>query len=137
MSSLTPRATVVLRLAEREAELLDQPPSSGHVLVAMIWDGGGVAAAALRDVGVTDAEDIRTRLRLEEDSRLGMDLHSLIGAAGSEADALGHEYVGTEHELLAITRDASLGDDVMAEGLREQARNGLHAIMRSAGYHRG
>jgi hypothetical protein len=71
-------------LAEREAELLGQPPSSGHVLVALIWDGGGIAAAALRDFGLGDAEEVRLRLRQSDPARVGMALLSLMGAADRE-----------------------------------------------------
>jgi ATP-dependent Clp protease ATP-binding subunit ClpC len=137
VGSFTPRATVVERLAEREAELLDQPPSSGHVLVALIWDGGGVAAAALRALGLSDAEDFRSRLRRADRSELGMDLYSFMGAAGQEADALGHEYVGTEHQLLAITQDASLAQDVLAGSVRDGARARVHEIIRSPQYRCG
>jgi hypothetical protein len=134
MGSFTPRATVVSRLAEREAELLGQPPRSGHVLVALVWDGGGVAAAALRQLGLQDPETIRSSLRNEQDSRLGMSVGSLMGAAGREADALGQEFIGTEHQLLAIADDPSLSTSVLDEALRDSARERVREIMRSPAY---
>jgi hypothetical protein len=134
MGSFTPRATAVSRLAEREAELLGQPPSSGHVLVALVWDGGGVAAIALRELGVSDPEDIRSRLRDAHGSGLGMDLYSLIGAAGRQAEALGQGFIGTEHQLLAIAEDSSLKTEVLDEGLRDRARARVREIMQSPGY---
>lgn len=134
MGSFTPRATVVWRLAQREAELLDQPAGSGHALVAVIWDGGGVAASVLGRLGVDDVEEIRSRLRSSGLSGLGMDLDSLMGAAGRAAHDLGHGFVGTEHQLLAITDDVQLSAEVLADELRDRARERVREVMRSLGY---
>jgi hypothetical protein len=105
------------------------------VLVAIVWDGGGVAATALRQLGVRDPEDIRSRLRADQGSALGMDLYSLMGAAGRHADALGQEVIGTEHQLLAIATDASLGSTVLSKTLRERARERVREVIDSPEYH--
>jgi hypothetical protein len=103
--------------------LLDQPPTSGHVLVALIWEGGGLAAHVLADVGLgkgTD-EDIRERLVGTSDSQRGVGLVELQYQAAVIAADLGHDYVGTEHQLLAIAGDEALGHVVLAAEVRQRA----------------
>jgi hypothetical protein len=54
-------------LARREAELLGQPSASGHVIVALIWEGGGLAAHALEDLGLPKGADVSV-LPLDRDA---------------------------------------------------------------------
>ena len=62
MLRLTPRATAIVALARREAESLGQPCTSGHVLVVLIWEAGGVAARALSEAGLAKgSEDVVRR----------------------------------------------------------------------------
>lgn len=133
MPSLTPRATVIQTLARREAELLDQPPASGHVLVALIWEGGGLASAALADAGLPKGvdEDIRRRLADAPDGQQGMELFELLRQAAVVANDLGHDYVGTEHQLLVISRDESLSEEVLAADVRRHARARVHERLSS------
>ena len=128
MPSFTPRATAVHALARREAELLDQVPASGHVLVALIWEGGGIAAAALTEVGLAKSadRDIRRRLADASDSERGIGADDLHRAAAGIATDLGHAYVGTDHQLLAIINDASLSETVLRADLRERASAQVH-----------
>lgn len=123
MPSLTPRATVVRALAIREAELLDQAPASGHVLVALIWEGGGVAATALAGAGLPKGADheVRERLAGAADLDLGMGADALLGAAGKIACDFGRDYLGTEHQLLAIVADSSLGAVILPPDVRNRA----------------
>ena len=131
MPSLTPRATVVRALAIREAELLDQAPASGHVLVALIWEGGGVASAALADAGLPKGADHEVRERLADAADLdrGMGADALLGAAGKIARDFGHDYVGTEHQLLAIVADSSLGAAVLAPDVRNRAAARVRSVL--------
>jgi hypothetical protein len=59
---------------------------------------------------------------------------TLLGAAARVADALGHEFIGTEHQLLAITDDPSLSTSVLTGALRDRARERVKETMRSAAY---
>jgi ATP-dependent Clp protease ATP-binding subunit ClpC len=123
MPSLTPRATAVRALATREAELLSQPPASGHVLVVLIWEAGGVAARALSEVGLGKGteNDLRRWLSGAPESERGMGEGELMHAAAKVANELGHNYVGTEHQLLAIIADVALGDGALTADMRDRA----------------
>ena len=127
MPSLTPRATVVQALAAREAELLDQTPASGHLLVALIWVGKGLAAHVLAEVGLTKgaAQDLRDRLRAASDSDCGIGADESLRSAARIANGLHHGYVGTEHQLLAIVADTSLSEGLFGRDVRERAREGV------------
>jgi hypothetical protein len=127
MLRVTPRATVVQALARREAELLDQPVSSGHVLVALIWEGGGIGAAALADCGLRKGADdaIRERLATAASStEIGVGAMELQVRAGTVAAEMGHDYVGTEHQLLAITEDTALSETILSRDARARAAAG-------------
>jgi hypothetical protein len=123
MPTLTSRATVVQALARREAELLDQPPASGHVLLALVWEGGGLAARALADAGLSqgDEDEIRTRLAAAADSERGTSAVELRRTAARIAADLGHDYIGTEHQLPALIDDAALGETILPAGVRQRA----------------
>lgn len=123
MLPVTPRATVVEALARREAELLEQAPASGHVLIALIWEGGGLAAHALTAAGLPKGaeDDLRQRLALTPDSERGVNSHKLLVLAARIAAELSHDHVGTEHLLLAIRDDGNLGEAVLARDIRDAA----------------
>jgi hypothetical protein len=123
MPTLTPRATVVQALARREAELLDQPPASGHVLLALVWEGGGLAARALAGAGLSEGadEEIRTRLAAAAESERGTSAVELQRTAARIAAGLGHDHLGTEHQLLALIDDATLGETILPAGVRQRA----------------
>ncbi|HEV2058531.1 MAG TPA: Clp protease N-terminal domain-containing protein [Solirubrobacteraceae bacterium] len=71
--SSSPRATIVRRLAEVEAERLEQLPSNdAHLLLAMITEGGGVPMHVLAELNVDVGqlrEDLLTALNVHEDLR--------------------------------------------------------------------
>ena len=119
----TPRATAVVALARREAVALGQPCTPGHVLVVLIWEAGGVAARALSEVGLAKGSEdvVRRWLSGAPQSERGMALDELLHAAEKAAGELGHNYLGTEHQPLAITEDDSLGADAFPADLREHA----------------
>ncbi len=121
MLRLTPRATAVVALARHEAESLGQPCTSGHVLLVLIWEAGGVAARALSEVGLAKGSEdvVRRWLNGAPESELGMAVDELLYAAEKMARELGHNYVGTEHQLLAITADSYLGAGALPADLRE------------------
>ena len=71
--SFSPRATLVLRLAEVEAERLEQLPSNDvHLLLAMITEGGGVPMHVFTKLKVDVGrlrDDLLTALNVPDDLR--------------------------------------------------------------------
>jgi Clp amino terminal domain, pathogenicity island component len=124
MPSLTPRATVVRALAAREAELLHQTPASGHLLVALIWVADGVGASALAEAGLEKGAETELRRRLADApaSARGVDEHVSLGVAAKLAGQYGHDYIGTEHQLLAVICDVSLDEALLGADVRRRAR---------------
>ena len=110
----TDRARRVLVLAQEEARLLNHNfIGTEHILLGLIHEGEGVAAKALESLGIS-LEAVREKVE------------ETIGPAGSsttgsppftprakkvlelslrEALQLGHNYIGTEHMLLAMLGD--------------------------------
>ena len=123
----TDRARRVVVLAQEEARMLNHPHvGTEHVLIALIREGGGVAAQALGALGVTEEA---ARQQVEEivgpgqpGSQQG---HLPFTPQGKkalqlslrEAIALGHAYIGTEHILLGLIR--------ADEGVAIRVLNGL------------
>lgn len=97
-----------------------------HIAVALIRDDG-VAATALRFHG-TDLEQVDAELQrmlreyaaqATESPELSSDAQTLLSQAAAEAREMKHPYVGTEHLLLAMLRNAS------APTARALGRDGL------------
>jgi hypothetical protein len=128
MPPLVTRATVVRALTRREAELLQQPPASGHTLVAIIWEGEWIAAQALADAGLPAGSEHQIRKQLADlpASERGMDASELLHQASVVAKELGHGHIGTEHQLLAIIDDEALSELVLSSEARRQARASIH-----------
>ncbi len=119
----TDRARRVLVLAQEEARLLNHNfIGTEHILLGLIHEGEGVAANALKALGIS-LEGVREKVE------------ETIGPAGStptgsppftprakkvlelslrEALQLGHNYIGTEHMLLGLVRE---GEGVAAQVL--------------------
>ena len=119
----TDRARRVVVLAEEEARLLrHNAVGPEHLLLGLLHEGEGVAARALESLGVT-----REAVRQQVEQIIGRGQqapggHVLFAPRAKkvlelslrEAMALGHNYVGTEHILLAMLRE---GDSVAAQAL--------------------
>jgi ATP-dependent Clp protease ATP-binding subunit ClpA len=111
---LTPRVRRVLAIAEDEAVGLRQAEvGTEHVLLALLREGRGLAARALRELGVEPA-DLAQRLRLrltpapvgaDGPIGLGPGARAAMEMARAEAARLHHDYLGTEHLLLGLLRD--------------------------------
>ena len=104
---MTDRARHVIELAEEFAST-NSDPSVGaeHLLFGLAAESDGLAAQLLKSLGA-DANAIRDCLRSLDDSHqagAGQDLAQLQHWAHDELAPLGHNYVGTEHLLLALTR---------------------------------
>jgi Clp amino terminal domain, pathogenicity island component len=107
----TDRSRRVVYLAQEEARLLRHDHvGPEHLLLGLVYEGEGVAAAALQSLGISLEE-----LRREVEERIG---HGQDPVAGTipfsplarkvleqtlrEALQLGHNYLGTEHLLLGL-----------------------------------
>lgn len=83
-----------------------------HLLAAALMEGTGVAAAVLRESFVLDVKSVRLAIAQVIPAAIGKVPRSVlpfaqksqevIAAAHGEAQAIGHDIVGTEHLLLAL-----------------------------------
>ena len=112
MERFTQRARRVLSLAHQEAERMRHTAiNTEHILLGLIEEEGGIAGHALRELGL---ENARVQEMVERLAPIGREespaLELSVGAqqvleyAIEEARLLGHQFVGTEHLLLGLTR---------------------------------
>jgi ATP-dependent Clp protease ATP-binding subunit ClpA len=119
----TDRARRVVVLAEEESRMLHHNYiGTEHILLGLIGEGEGVASKALESLGISlDA----VRQQVEEIVGQGQQAPSdsipftprakkVFELSLRESLQLGHQYVGTEHILLALIRE---GDGVAAQVL--------------------
>src|ERR671924_287051 len=114
--NFTDRVRKVLQMAREEAARLHHEyVGTEHILLGLIREGEGVAAAVLTNLNV-DLEDVEQKIegkvvRGTAARASGPELAYTRGAKGvleltmSEARELEHEYVGTEHLLLGLLRE--------------------------------
>ena len=119
----TDRARQVVVLARDEARRLDHNYiGTEHILLGLIHEGTGVAARALRSLGISLAA---VRQQVEEIIGRGQQTPSghipftprakkVLELSLRESQQLGHNYIGTEHILLGLIRE---GDGVAAQVL--------------------
>lgn len=114
--NFTERVRKVLAMAREEAARLHHEyVGTEHILLGLIREGEGVAAAVLQNLSI-DLDDIQ--LKVEETVKKGKaatatgpDLpytsraKKVLELAMSEARELNHSYVGTEHLLLGLLRE--------------------------------
>jgi len=116
----TPRVVKVLSIARNEAiRRGDDSIDSEHILLGIIKEGGGVAANVFTrlDVSIDDIiDEIDASHNYPDNSTfisispvLSEDARTVLKQAEIEASELGHDYIGTEHLLLAILSIPSLG----------------------------
>ena len=137
MERFTQRARRVLSLAHQEAERLRHTAiNTEHILLGLIEEEGGIAGHALRELGLETArvQEMVERLApigsVESTAlELSVGAQQVLEYAIEEARLLGHQFVGTEHLLLGLTRSTEgmalevlrkLG--VTAEQVRRQTR---------------
>ena len=107
----TDRARRVVVLAQEEARILDHNYiGTEHILLGLLQEGEGVAAKALESLGIS-LEAVRQQV--EEIIGQGQQAPSghipftprakkVLELSLREALQLGHNYIGTEHILLAL-----------------------------------
>ena len=112
----TDRARAVLEQSEVEAHGLGHGfVGTEHLLLALFESFDGVAAKVLAEVGITKSATKTQVLALIKggtDSNEGKlpftpRAKATLRSAVAEALQLGHKYVGTEHLLLGIVKDAN------------------------------
>ncbi|MDD4956431.1 MAG: ATP-dependent Clp protease ATP-binding subunit [Candidatus Omnitrophica bacterium] len=120
----TERARKVILLAKDEAKRFNHEYiGTEHILLGLIKEGEGVAAAVLTSLGL-DTDNIRQEVEklvqpgteggAEKDIPFTPRAKKVIELAMDEARTLGHNYIGTEHLLLGLIRE---GDGVASQVL--------------------
>lgn len=112
----TQSAIKVLKLAQYEAKHLKHAHvGTEHILLGLLHEGTNVAAKALSSIGI-DLYTVRQRVHelvekedfddLEtEEIGYSPEAKTIMEYAVEQAQALGHDYIGTEHILLGIIYD--------------------------------
>ncbi len=114
--NFTERVRKVLAMAREEAARLHHEyVGTEHILLGLIREGEGVAAAVLQNLSI-DLDDIQQKVeetvkKGKAATATGPDLpytsraKKVLELAMSEARELNHSYVGTEHLLLGLLRE--------------------------------
>jgi len=120
----TNRAKQVIKLAKKESQRLNHNYlGTEHVLLGLLKLGQGIAVNVLRNLNL-DYESVRAEverlvgfgpeIQVYGDPALTGKVKKVFEFANEEASALNHNYVGTEHLLLALLRQT---DGVAAQVL--------------------
>lgn len=125
MNNFTPRTQQVLALARKEAGRFNQSSvGTEHLLLGLIKLGHGVAVNVLQKTGI-DIQTLRQKVEKLAGTAPGQKtsgkipytprVKKVLSLAVSEAKALQHIYVGTEHLLLGLLQE---GEGVAARILK-------------------
>jgi ATP-dependent Clp protease ATP-binding subunit ClpC len=120
----TDRARRVVELARHEARTLGHDYiGPEHLLLGLIDEGQGVAATAFTSMGINldemrqavqDAVGRGAQPPEAEPIRFSPRAKKVLELTLRESDQLGHNYIGTEHILLALIRDGGVAAQLMA-----------------------
>lgn len=143
MERFTQRARRVLSLAHQEAERAKQSKiDTGHLLLGLIDEEGGVAGRTLRELGVSSEHAHNAVQQISSHNpnfdpnhiEIADEMQHVLEFAVDEARRLGHHYIGTEHILLALVRIEDKAMEVFrklnitADQVRRQTRRLLNEI---------
>src|SRR5690625_3792260 len=103
-----------------------------HLLIALLEQPGGVAPALLQALGgnpetvIQRGRALLAALPTASGSAVANPdasraTHTVLAKAGEEAQALGDEYVSTEHLLIGLTQDSQTGAALSDQGATRQA----------------
>jgi hypothetical protein len=140
--NFTDRVRTVLQMAREEAARLHHEyVGTEHILLGLIREGEGVAVAALTNLNV-DLEDLTATINetvkegknqvKDQDLPYTSRAKKILEFSMSAARELNHSYVGTEHLLLGVLREAKgIGAQVLNDaGLTlEMARKEILRIL--------
>jgi ATP-dependent Clp protease ATP-binding subunit ClpC len=123
----TERARKVIILAKEEARRFNHDYiGTEHILLGLIREGEGVAAAVLQNMGMS-LETIRLEVeklvqpgpttQILGDIPFTPRAKKVLELSAEEARSLGHNYIGTEHILLGLIRE---GEGVASQVLMNQ-----------------
>ena len=123
MNRMTDRTRKVFRLATRVARQSGAAAiEPEHLLTALVDEGEGVAACVMQELGV-DHDMLRQALNTPPMGSAPIPLvepvlsdaaQHLVELANNECRILNHNYIGTEHLLIAMTRlDSGICHDVL------------------------
>lgn len=120
----TAAARQVVILAQEEArDLKHDYIGSEHMLLGLLREESGVAAATLRSVGIT-LEQVRAKVAEKNpplteapDGHLPFATGARVAleAAMTESANLRHNYIGTEHVLLGVLKEDNMARDVLRD----------------------
>jgi ATP-dependent Clp protease ATP-binding subunit ClpC len=113
--NFTERVRKVLALAREEAaRLYHTYVGTEHILLGLVREGGGVAAAVLQNLGADPDEIeqlVEQHIKKGPPTTIARDLpytsraKKVLELSMAEAHELNHSYVGTEHLLLGLLRE--------------------------------
>lgn len=140
MEKLTDRARKVMSIAEREARRRGATAvEPEHVLLGLALEGAGIAAHVLSNLGVSTHQLVQELpvplTELPDSSELlpwALGTQQLVEQAHAERGPLRHNYVGTEHLILAVVDVASGPIPAMLSHLgltAEQVRREVYDIL--------
>jgi len=142
----TERARRIILLAQEEAgKMHSSNVGTEHLLLGLVRENEGVAAQVLQKMGVS-LQKVRQEIEAEvpagnadtssETPRLTPKSKRVLELAAEEARRLRHNYIGTEHLLLALLRekDGMAATVLNKLGLNlEKARNQVMEYLRRNG----
>jgi ATP-dependent Clp protease ATP-binding subunit ClpC len=143
-NGFTQKANAALNFAISSAESMGHTyVGSEHILLGLLKEGTGVAAVVLNALNIT-AEEIETLIRREigvgMKSAITMDdftprTKRILQVAVVQASRLGHNYVGTEHLLLALLAESDSYAVRFLDELGIDFRTIIEKISRAIGEH--
>lgn len=136
----TNRAKQVIKLAKKEAQRMNHNYlGTEHILLGLLKLGQGIAVNVLRNMSI-DYDIVRAEveklvgfgpeLQLYGDPALTAKVKKVIEFANEEAVNLNHNYVGTEHLLLGLIRQADGVASQVLEGLNVNLKEVRKEILR-------
>lgn len=139
MEQFTQKARRVLSLAQKEAERMRKEHiGTEHILLGLMLEDGCIANRVLRDLGI-DYDRVKDKVELETGFgdftgkvTLALDTQRVLEFAIEEVTRSGQTSIGTEHILLALTREAENTAMMVLEmlGLRaEQIRRHTRRVI--------
>ena len=115
MNGFTEKAERALKLSqEAAAELGHNYVGTEHLLLGLIKEGGGIAARVLQSRGITQERVIKEienavglgQSQEESQSNFTPRTKRVLEMSYVESRRMGHNYIGTEHLLLAVMRES-------------------------------